>query len=139
MEQQNSPSGQKTGPVGADDKTTADASPVETDPRFPSGQWEGYSLIPPQRCPQSMELRLTFHEGTISGTGRDILDHFSVVGTYSHDGRCKFEKRCDKGQVIRCDGHHVNQGRYFGVSGEWVLDEQLRERFWLAPATEQNS
>ncbi len=80
--------------------------------------------------------RLTFHEGTISGTGKDILDQFTVVGTYDREGKCAFEKRYDKGQVIRCDGHHVNHNRYFGISGDWVLDEQLRERFWIAPVAE---
>ena len=106
------------------------------DPRFPSGPWRGYSLIPPKRHPHSMELQLTFGcNGMFTGTGRDLVGEFTIIGAYADDGRCTFEKRYMNGQVINYDGRHVNHGRYFGVSGDWVL-EHWCERFWIEPVTD---
>ena len=133
MDQQSEPRHLTARRNGEEHEAGADRSPEEADPRFPSGRWQGYSLIPPERSPQTMELRLTFSDGTITGTGGDICGEFTVVGTYRHDGGCGFDKRYPDGQAVRYDGYHVNQGPYFGVSGVWVLDEQWHERFWIEP------
>jgi hypothetical protein len=137
MDQPNDLGERKTRESAADAEADVDTSPVEADPRFPSGRWQGYSLIPPERCPQSTDLLLTFRDGVLTGTGSDISSEFTVVGTYADDGRCSFEKRYPSGQAIRFDGYHVNQGRYVGISGDWVLDERWHERFWIEPVSEQ--
>src|SRR4051794_25267130 len=83
------------------------------DPRFPSGPWQGYCLVPPERCPQSMRLSLIFRGGVITGSGCELGGTFLVVGAYGSDGSCNFDKRYPSGHVVRCRGYHVDQGRYF--------------------------
>src|SRR5438132_836925 len=66
----------------------------ETDPRFPSGPWTGFfvqKLIAPGK--HTMELRLQFRGGTMTGEGRDWVGPFLVRGRYDvADGKCHFTK-----------------------------------------------
>ena len=121
------------------DETRQPQQPLEADPRFPSGKWQGYLLIPPERSVNSMTLELKFSGGTLSGTGRDACAAFTVTGTYGHDGSCRFEKMYSNGQITRLAGYHVSQAQYFGISGDWVLvpDERWHDRFWIEPVSEK--
>jgi hypothetical protein len=58
---------------------SADA-PVESDSRFPSGDWRGFYI---QRgIKQRMELSLTFRDGRIVGCGIDPVGKFLIRGGY---------------------------------------------------------
>ena len=47
--------------------------PVETDPRFPSGPWQGFFLMAHSPGRHRMELHLSFRQGTMTGEGRDMI------------------------------------------------------------------
>ncbi|MFI5379424.1 MAG: hypothetical protein ACHRHE_09005, partial [Tepidisphaerales bacterium] len=57
---------------------------LETDERFPSGEWTGFwmqrSIYRGERS--WMELQLTFAGGNVRGEGRDRLGEFTILGRY---------------------------------------------------------
>jgi len=53
---------------------------AETDPRFPSGSWQGYWVQ--HEIKGRMSLMLDFHNGSVSGVGADVVGHFIVRGRY---------------------------------------------------------
>ncbi len=52
---------------------------LETDPRFPSGPWTGFFLQKEIPGKHTMELRLTFRAGSMTGEGRDWVGPFLVT------------------------------------------------------------
>jgi hypothetical protein len=94
---------------------------LETDPRFPSGPWTGFFVqthLAPGRY--SMELLLTFRQGTMTGEGRDVVGRFLVRGRYEvQDGRCHWTKRYLGGHDVFYQG--FNEGK--GIWGTWVLPD----------------
>ncbi|MGA2501090.1 MAG: hypothetical protein ABSH20_25415 [Tepidisphaeraceae bacterium] len=57
---------------------------LETDERFPSGEWTGFWM---QRsiyrgARSWMELQLTFAGGVLRGEGRDRIGEFTILGQY---------------------------------------------------------
>jgi hypothetical protein len=91
---------------------------LETDPRFPSGDWTGFFLqkILPGR--HLMELRLTFQNGTMTGEGRDWVGKFVVRGRYSTaDGTCYWTKRYLGKHDVFYKGY--NEGK--GIWGTWEI------------------
>jgi hypothetical protein len=90
---------------------------AEADPRFPSGKWTGF--FTDKRLPgkHAMELLLSFAGGTMTGTGRDRVGHFTIAGTYQiSDGLCEFVKQY-RGHAIHYHGY--NEGK--GIWGKWEL------------------
>ena len=57
---------------------------LETDERFPSGEWTGFwmqrSIYRGERS--WMELQLTFAGGNLRGEGRDRIGEFTILGQY---------------------------------------------------------
>lgn len=98
--------------------------PVESDSRFPSGEWKGFFLQPGITGRNWMELTLTFRSGAISGEGRDRVGHFVFTGRYStEDGRCRWTKRYLGLHDIAYQG--FNEGK--GIWGTW---EDPRASHW---------
>lgn len=93
-------------------------SPLETDPRFPSGPWTGFFLQPLVPGRHLMELRLTFQNGTLTGEGRDWVGRFVVRGRYSTaDGKCHWTKRYLSKHDVFYQGY--NEGK--GIWGTWEI------------------
>ncbi len=92
---------------------------LETDPRFPSGPWVGYFLQKEFPGKHTMELRLTFANGAMSGDGRDWVGEFLVLGGYdTADGKCHFHKRYVGKHEVFYQGY--NEGK--GIWGTWEIN-----------------
>ena len=92
---------------------------LETDPRFPSGPWVGFFLqkILPGR--HTMELRLTFQTGNMTGEGRDRVGDFLVKGRYDlADGKCYWTKKYLGKHDVYYQGY--NEGK--GIWGVWTIN-----------------
>jgi hypothetical protein len=91
----------------------------EADPRFPSGLWTGFYLMPQtgsRRHPTS--LTLTFAEGVMTGRGADAVGPFTVNGSYSiEDGKCAWVKQYVGKHVVLYSGY--NEGK--GIWGMWEI------------------
>ncbi|HEX4589193.1 MAG TPA: hypothetical protein VH120_04650 [Gemmataceae bacterium] len=91
---------------------------LETDPRFPSGTWTGFFLQKLLPGRHQMELILTFHQGEMTGEGRDWVGEFIVRGRYdTSDGRCHWSKRYLGKHDVFYQG--VNEGK--GIWGHWEI------------------
>lgn len=94
---------------------------LETDDRFPSGEWEGFFLMAHTGTKRHMmELILTFSEGKIQGEGRDFVGEFLMTGRYEvESGRCRWSKKYVGKHDVNYDG--FNEGK--GIFGRWeILD-----------------
>ena len=54
--------------------------PFESDPRFPSGPWQGFFLMTHLPGRHRMELHLSFRQGAMEGEGRDMIGTFLIPG-----------------------------------------------------------
>jgi hypothetical protein len=100
---------------------------LETDPRFPSGPWIGFFLQKAIPGKHSMELRLTFTGGAMSGEGRDRVGPFLVKGSYDlADGKCHWTKRYVGKHDVFYSGFNEGKGIWgvweIGVPGQGALD-----------------
>src|SRR5207249_1161403 len=95
---------------------------LETDPRFPSGPWTGFwlqSVLPGRHM---MDLRLTFQNGKITGTGRDRVGEFTFQGRYNLiDCICQWIKRYIGKHDVAYKGY--NEGK--GIWGIWEMSTEL--------------
>lgn len=94
---------------------------LETDERFPSGEWEGFFLMSQTGTKRHMmELKLTFAEGKMNGEGRDFVGEFLMTGRYEVEtGRCAWAKKYVGKHDVSYDG--FNEGK--GIFGRWeILD-----------------
>jgi hypothetical protein len=92
---------------------------VETDPRFPSGKWVGYFLMPHTGSVRhATELTLTFRSARMWGDGRDQVGKFVVEGKYDlADGRCHWLKTYIGRHTVDYQG--FNEGK--GIWGVWEI------------------
>jgi hypothetical protein len=98
--------------------TDKPAVELETDPRFPSGPWVGYFLQKQIPGKHTMELRLTFKQGRMTGDGRDWVGLFVIHGRYSiEDGKCYWSKRYLGRHDVFYQG--FNEGK--GIWGRWEI------------------
>jgi hypothetical protein len=97
----------------------ADTEHVETDARFPSGEWSGFFLQPSvSRGRWRMDLRLTFKEGLLRGDGIDGVGEFLIQGRYDlKTGEVTFHKRYLRRHEVFYRGW--NEGK--GIWGTWEL------------------
>jgi hypothetical protein len=113
------------------DPSTPQEPPVESDSRFPSGEWTGFFLqpeIPPGRHP--MDLLLTFRAGQIHGEGRDRLGAFVIRGRYQvDDGQCWWSKRYVGKHDVAYHGY--NEGK--GIWGQWEIPPAFHGGFHIWP------
>ncbi|HLW68163.1 MAG TPA: hypothetical protein VKS79_22795 [Gemmataceae bacterium] len=98
-------------------------SPLETDPRFPSGPWTGFFLMPHTGSQRhKTDLQLTFASGTMRGTGRDLVGLFTIDGRYDvADGKCIWTKRYLGKHDVYYTGY--NEGK--GIWGTWDIPNHL--------------
>jgi hypothetical protein len=93
---------------------------IEADPRFPSGPWTGFFLQYWLPGRHTTDVRLSFHHGDLSGTGRDRVGPYTVDGTYDRGtGQCEWTKRYLGRHRVYYRG--MNDGR--GIWGVWELPQ----------------
>jgi len=91
---------------------------LETDPRFPSGNWTGFFLQPAIPGRHLMELQLTFSHGSLTGTGRDWVGQFLIRGRYELEGgTCYWTKKYLGKHDVFYKG--FNEGK--GIWGTWEI------------------
>jgi hypothetical protein len=77
-----------------------------------------------------MELRLTFHRGTLRGDGSDVIGAFTMDGHYDpSDGRCNWTKRYVGKHDVSYAGY--NEGK--GIWGVWEIPPTARGGFHIWP------
>jgi hypothetical protein len=106
---------------------------LEQDPRFPSGPWKGFFLMPAQPRRHWMELSLTFRQNTIRGEGRDWVGAFLFRGRYEIEtGQCWWTKQYLGQHSIHYRGY--NEGK--GIWGTWEFPRSTSYRggFHIWPA-----
>lgn len=91
----------------------------ETDPRFPSGPWEGFWIQKyPPKGKHRTELHLHFAAGVLTGEGRDWVGKYIVRGRYEVEtGRCHWVKSYLGRHDVFYQG--FNEGK--GIWGTWEI------------------
>ena len=94
---------------------------VESDPRFPSGKWVGFFTYKKIPGKHSMEMILTFADGSMIGSGRDVVGSFNIDGAYQiSDGSCVFVKTYVAKHAVGYRG--FNEGK--GIWGTWEISHR---------------
>ena len=108
----------------------------EEDPRFPTGEWEGFYLHGFGMLPRHrMSCVLTFADGKVSGSGLDDVGRFSWSGTYDvSEARCWLHKRYAT-HVVFYDGYVDAHG----IWGIWEISKASRGGFKIWPQGLQSS
>ena len=105
--------------------------PGETDPRFPSGPWQGFFLMAHLPGRHRMELHLSFRQGVMTGEGRDMIGPFLIRGKYNlDDGKCRWTKRYIGKHDVAYQGY--NEGK--GIWGVWEIPPTSRGGFHIWPS-----
>jgi hypothetical protein len=115
-----------------DDKETPTTRPtVETDARFPSGEWVGFWLQKSVKGRQRMELQLAFSEGLVNGEGKDCVGQFTMRGHYDlQSGRVTIHKRYVRQHDVFYSGW-AEEGK--GIWGVWHLAKFDKGGFHIWP------
>ena len=96
--------------------------PVEADPRFPSGPWHGFFLMAHWPGRHMMELHLSFHQGVMTGEGRDQIGPFLIRGKYDlDDGKCWWTKRYIGKHDVVYQGYNEGKGIWGALGNPPVL------------------
>ena len=92
---------------------------LETDSRFPSGEWFGFYLQPSvSRDRRRMNLSLTFQTGAFTGEGKDGVGEFIIRGRYNlKSGEVTFHKHYVRQHSVFYRGW--NEGK--GIWGIWEI------------------
>ena len=92
---------------------------LESDPNWPSGPWTGFFLQTHAPAGKHrMDLHLTFHQGGMTGEGRDCVGPFTVRGRYEVvTGQCHWTKRYVGKHDVFYKG--FNEGK--GIWGVWEI------------------
>jgi hypothetical protein len=104
---------------------------LETNPLFPSGEWEGFYTYTfgPDAQRYMMSFALTFKNGNVSGSGIDNVGYFSWRGSYDTEKlRCWMHKRYATHAVFY-DGY-VDQS---GIWGTWEIPPYSQGGFHIWP------
>ncbi len=104
---------------------------METNPLFPSGEWEGFYTYEfgPDARRYMMSFALTFKNGKVSGSGIDNVSRFSWHGNYDTEKlRCWMQKRYPS-HTVSYDGY-VDQK---GIWGIWEIPPYSRGGFHIWP------
>ena len=95
-----------------------DLTPMESDPRFPSGRWTGFFVQPWIPGRHTMRLDLTFEQGRMEAQGNDWVGPFTFSGSYDPvDGKCTWTKKYLGKHQVSYAG--VNEGK--GIWGVWEI------------------
>jgi hypothetical protein len=92
---------------------------LETDSRFPSGEWNGFYLQPSMGKDRfRMCLALTFKNATVTGEGQDSVWQFLIRGRYDrHSGEVTFHKHYRGMHSVYYRGFAEGKG----IWGTWEL------------------
>jgi hypothetical protein len=104
---------------------------LETNPLFPSGEWEGFytHAFGSDARRHMMSFALTFKNGNVSGSGIDDVTRFIWRGSYDTEKlRCWMQKRYPSHTVFY-DGY-VDQN---GIWGTWEIPPYDRGGFHIWP------
>ena len=98
-------------------------SNLETDSRFPSGEWGGFYLQPSvNRDRRRMNLSLTFKGGSFTGEGKDGVGEFLIRGRYDlKSGEVTFRKHYLLQHSVFY--HGWNEGK--GIWGMWEIASRV--------------
>jgi hypothetical protein len=101
---------------------------------YPSGAWRGY-WEQQGWGRQSMDpLILHFHDGAISGEGRDVIGAFSFHGSYDDRGNVTLTKQYVGRHSVLYQGSYDGEGTIFG---RWSIAPYWSGPFALSPVTGQ--
>ena len=105
---------------------------LETDERFPSGEWKGFWLQRPQlKDRQKMDLSLTFADGKIRGDGNDMIGAFTMQGRYDvKSGKVTINKYYVGQHHVLYEGW-AEPGK--GIWGVWSIPNVGKDGFHLWP------
>ncbi len=89
----------------------------ETDPRFHSGSWVGYTLRPSENTTRHATLMmLNFAAGVMTGSGSDETGTFAIRGRYDlRDGKCIWAQNYTARREVIYNGYCDGQG----IWGMW--------------------
>ncbi len=91
---------------------------LESDSRFPSGEWNGFFIQPGSRQRFVMEMFLEFCDARMSGGGDDIVGKFTISGRYDLEtGRCSWAKQYVGQHCVDYGGVSREQG----IVGGWTI------------------
>ncbi len=116
-----------------DRSNPADADPLETDPRFPSGPWLGFWLQKSCRGRQWMrDLHLRFAQSKIEGYGADCIGAFVIHGHYDlKTGKATLYKAYLGSHTVLYIGQNENDGLW--LWGVWEIRGVDRGGFHIWP------
>jgi hypothetical protein len=79
-----------------------------------------------------MELILNFHQGVMTGEGRDLIGSFLFRGKYQlEDGKCTWTKRYIGKHDVAYQGY--NEGK--GIWGRWEIPPSSHGGFHIWPSS----
>ena len=112
--------------------TSKGGTDLETDDRFPTGEWDGFWLQRPQiKDRQLMDLSLTFARGRIHGDGRDSVGQFTMTGRYDvKSGKVVIHKQYVGAHLVIYEGWAEIRK---GIWGVWNLPGIGKDGFHIWP------
>src|SRR5262249_19364078 len=118
--------------MSSDSPDTSPKTGAETDPRFPSGPWQGFFLMVGWPGRHSMELHLELRKTVMKGEGRDRIGEFLLHSKYStDDGKCHWIKHYIGKHDVFYQGY--NEGK--GIWGVWEIPPEHRGGFHIWPTS----
>lgn len=100
-------------------------------PDFPSGDWVGFYQQGGSRC--RTELRLRFHNRSVSGAGADAVGEFTIRGRFDPETReVNFIKRYLAAHDVYYRGFRETRG----IWGVWEIGSTDRAGFHIWPRAE---
>ena len=91
---------------------------METDPRCPTGEWNGFYMEDHRSARGWMHLYLKFEDGRIHGEGTDYVGPWVASGSYDiQTGRCSWVKDYVGKHNVQYDGMLSDKG----ITGEWTI------------------
>lgn len=103
---------------------------LETDPRFPTGEWSGFFLQPPTSQPHWMLFYLEFSGGVMRGEGNDFVGPFHLHGTYDvATSHCRWSKKYIGKHMVEYEGLCSERG----IIGQWTIANVWSDRFHIWP------
>ena len=103
---------------------------LESDPRYPSGEWSGFFVQPDSSQRHWMLFYLEFRGGVIRGEGNDWIGAFHLSGTYdTGSGLCRWTKQYLGQHRVEYEG--LNQGH--GIVGKWTIADVWSDHFHIWP------
>jgi hypothetical protein len=105
---------------------------LETDSRFPTGEWTGFWLQKTVYAGrQTMELSLVFTLGKIRGDGRDSVGTFTMTGRYdTTTGKVTIHKQYAGAHLVVYEGWAEADK---GIWGVWTIPAVGKDGFHLWP------